>query len=123
MFFGLIFFGKVIIDYTDLVEFASSLNYDGVASNGNVVDFFVQRKLICDNTDKFLAFIKASISLGFFQMQMNIVSSEQLKEAKAHPERFPDLIVRVWGFSAYFIELPEEYQDMLIQRALDSEKS
>ena len=109
--------------YTDLVEFASSLNYDGVASNGNVVDFFVQRKLICDNTDKFLAFIKASISLGFFQMQMNIVSSEQLKEAKAHPERFPDLIVRVWGFSAYFIELPEEYQDMLIQRALDSEKS
>ena len=42
--------------------------------------------------------------------------------AKKNPELFPDLIVRVWGFSAYFKDLPVEYQDVLIQRAIDSEK-
>lgn len=110
------------VPYTELVKFSSLLNYDGDASNGNVVDYFVQSKLISENLEKFVAFIKASIALGFFQMQMNIVSSEQLIEAKAHPEKFPDLIVRVWGFSAYFVELPKEYQDMLIQRAIDSEE-
>ena len=54
-------------------------------------------------------------------MQMNVVSSETLIEAKAHPEKFPNLIVRVWGFSAYFNDLPEKYKDVLIQRALKSE--
>ena len=54
-------------------------------------------------------------------MQMNIVGSDTLIEAKKHPENFKNLIVRVWGFSAYFVELPEEYQDLLIERALKSE--
>jgi len=38
-------------------------------------------------------------------------------DAQKHPEKYPNLIVRVWGFSAYFKDLPEEYQDVLIQRA------
>ena len=54
-------------------------------------------------------------------MQMNIVSSETLIKAQNNPELFPDLIVRVWGFSAYFNDLPKEYQDVLIKRALVSE--
>lgn len=52
---------------------------------------------------------------------MNIVSSQMLLKAKKNPEKFPDLIVRVWGFSAYFKDLPKEYQDVLINRALISE--
>ena len=38
-------------------------------------------------------------------------------EAKCNPEKYPCLIVRVWGFSAYFIDLPEAYQNCLIERA------
>ena len=65
--------------------------------------------------------LKKAIEQGFFQLQMNIVSSQMLLKAKKNPEKFPDLIVRVWGFSAYFKDLPKEYQDVLINRALISE--
>lgn len=111
------------VAYTELINFASNLNYDGQRANGNVVDFFVSPDLIRNNRDKFLTFIKASIVKGFFQMQMNVVSSRTLIEARKDPEAFPDLIVRVWGFSAYFKDLPENYKDILIKRALESEMS
>ena len=36
-------------------------------------------------------------------MQMNVVSSKQLIEAQLNPLKYPNLIVRVWGFSAYLM--------------------
>lgn len=62
------------------------------------------------------------IKEGIFQLQMNVLSYKQLVEAKLHPEKYPNLIVRVWGFSAYFNDLPEEYKDNLIKRAKEMEK-
>lgn len=109
------------VAYTELLSFASQLNYRGYSCNGNVVDFFVSPELIRNNSDKFTTLLKKAIEQGFFQLQMNIVSSQMLLEAKKNPEKFPDLIVRVWGFSAYFKDLPKEYQDVLINRALVSE--
>ena len=64
-----------------------------------------------------------SIKVGFFEMQMNVVSSKTLIEARKNPDKFPNLIVRVWGFSAYFKDLPDEYKDYLIERALKSESN
>lgn len=55
-------------------------------------------------------------------MQMNVVDSKTLIAAKADPKLFPELVVRVWGFSAYFNDLPDEYKDVLIARAIESEK-
>lgn len=109
--------------YTELINFAGKLDYSGIRCNGNVVDFFVSPSFIQNNFDKFCQFIKSSIKAGFFQMQMNVVSSETLIAAKKNPELYPNLIVRVWGFSAYFKDLPEQYKDVLIQRALDSERA
>jgi formate C-acetyltransferase len=54
-------------------------------------------------------------------MQMNVISSDRLIAAKENPEAYPNLIVRVWGFSAYFRDLPVEYKDVLIERALRNE--
>ena len=54
-------------------------------------------------------------------MQMNVVNSKTLIEARKNPEKFPNLIVRVWGFSSYFRDLPEDYKDVLIERALRNE--
>ena len=54
-------------------------------------------------------------------MQMNVVDSKTLIDAKKHPEKYKHLIVRVWGFSAYFNDLPDEYKMVLINRALASE--
>lgn len=106
--------------YTELVSFASMLNYNELRCNGNVVDFFVSPSIF-SKSRKFIEFVKSSIKIGFFQMQMNVVDSGTLIAAKERPEDFQNLIVRVWGFSAYFNELPEEYKNLLIERALQSE--
>jgi formate C-acetyltransferase len=106
--------------WTQLVRFAAGLDYSVNRFNGNVVDFFLAPKFLEDQFDKFIDFMKVSIQLGFFQMQMNVMDYQTLVEAKANPEKFKSLIVRVWGFSAYFVELPESYQDLLIERARSS---
>lgn len=110
------------VPFTELVGFASQLDYNGNRINGNVIDFIAAPELIRNNLEKFVIFLKQSIKLGFFEMQMNVVSSKTLIEAKAHPEKFPNLIVRVWGFSTYFKDLPEEYKNVLIERALKAER-
>lgn len=107
--------------YTELINFAGCLDYSGIKCNGNVVDFFVAPAFIQNNLEKFTSFLCSSIKIGFFQMQMNVACSETLIAAKKNPDLFPNIIVRVWGFSAYFKDLPEEYKDLLIKRALESE--
>lgn len=49
-------------------------------------------------------------------IQMNIVSEETLKDAQKRPEKYPNLMVRVAGYSAYFIELDKEVQEDVIKR-------
>lgn len=109
--------------YTEIINFAAQLDYDENRFNGNVVDLMVTSEFIKSNFDKMVELILAGIEVGFFQLQMNVISSETLIAARNHPERYPNLVVRVWGFSAYFKDLPEEYQDVMIQRALQNEKS
>lgn len=109
-------------DYTELMRFASKLDYGGCKFNGNVVDFMVSPDFINKNFDKFLDFIILSFKMGVFQMQLNVVSSKTLIKAKENPQDYPNLIVRVWGFSAYFKDLPGDYQDLLIKRAIENER-
>lgn len=110
------------IAYTELMQFAAKLDYTGHRFNGNVVDFMVSPTFLKKNKEKFVLFLKQSIELGFFEMQINVVDSKTLIEARKNPEAFPNLIVRVWGFSAYFKDLPDEYKDLLIKRALKAEQ-
>lgn len=112
---------KTAVAYTELIQFASKLKYDNHRFNGNVIDFMITPSFIEDNFDKMIDFLMISIKLGFFQMQMNVTSSEILIKAKANPKEYENLIVRVWGFSAYFNDLPENYKDLLIERALKNE--
>lgn len=107
--------------YTEVVNFAGQLEYSGQRFNGNVVDFFITPSLIKENKEKFIFFLKNAIKTGFFQMQMNVLDSKTLMDAKAHPEKYKGLMVRVWGFSAYFNELPDSYKDLMIKRAQAAE--
>ncbi len=108
--------------YTEVVNFAARLVYKDQRFNGNVIDFFVPPGLVTENADKFILFLKGAINCGFFQMQMNIMDSKTLIDAKSNPKKYAGLIVRVWGFSAYFTDLPESYQNLLIDRAIAAEK-
>lgn len=60
--------------------------------------------------------VKNFIMLGGHQLQINSINREQLLEAQKHPEDYPNLIVRVWGWSGYFNELDMEYQNHIIRR-------
>lgn len=108
--------------YTEIINFASQLDYNENRFNGNVVDFMVTPSFLDNNFEKMVELIMRGIEVGFFQLQMNVVGSEVLLAAKKNPERFPNLVVRVWGFSAYFKDLPEQYQEVLISRALENER-
>jgi pyruvate formate-lyase/glycerol dehydratase family glycyl radical enzyme len=56
-------------------------------------------------------------NLGGMQVQYNVVSADTLRDAQAHPEKYPDLLVRVVGYSAYFTELSRQVQDDIIARS------
>lgn len=121
--FGTHISGKNGLAPTELISFASQLDYNDNRINGNVVDFIMSPGFIQNNMDKAVAMIKGGIRQGFYQLQINVVDSKTLIEAQKHPEQFPNLVVRVWGFSAYFKDLPKEYQDNLIRRAIEAEQA
>jgi formate C-acetyltransferase len=65
---------------------------------------------------KFLALIKTYFDYGGKHIQFNVVDKETLLDAQVHPERHRNLLVRVAGYSAFFIELERGVQDEIIQR-------
>jgi formate C-acetyltransferase len=110
-------------DFTGILRFAANLDYAGNRFNGNVIDIIVSPHFIENNFVQFVSMLYTSFVSGIFEMQFNVVSSATLIRAKEAPEAFPNLIVRVWGFSAYFNDLPEEYKDALIRRTLEHERA
>lgn len=60
--------------------------------------------------------VKAYIRRGGHQLQLNSLNRDTLLEAQKHPERYPNLIVRVWGWSGYFNEIDVDYQNHIINR-------
>lgn len=61
--------------------------------------------------------VKSYFDLGGHQLQLNSVNRDTLLDAQKHPENYRNLIVRVWGWSGYFVELDKVYQDHIIKRA------
>ena len=60
--------------------------------------------------------VKNFILLGGHQLQLNSINREKLLDAQKHPEKYPNLVVRVWGWSGYFNELDVTFQDHIIRR-------
>jgi formate C-acetyltransferase/4-hydroxyphenylacetate decarboxylase large subunit len=63
-----------------------------------------------------LALVRSYFETNGFQIQFNVVNSDMLRDAQKHPDQYRSLIVRVAGFSAYFVELGKVIQDEVIQR-------
>ncbi len=70
-----------------------------------------------DGIQKVAQLVKLFIDRGGHQLQINTINRDQLLDAQAHPENYRQLIVRVWGWSGYFVELDRPYQDQIIRRA------
>lgn len=69
-----------------------------------------------EGSRKFLEMIKAYLRKGAFHAQFNIVDSRMLKDAQKHPDQYRGLMVRVAGFTQYWVELGKQIQDEVIAR-------
>ena len=69
-----------------------------------------------ENLNKSVSFLQAFNQLGGFHVQINVANRAALLEARAHPDRHPDRMVRVAGSCALFTPLMPEVQDDIIAR-------
>jgi len=77
---------------------------------------FLPQLLQGENREIFKQYLKTWSDLPIWHIQFNVVSNEILRDAQKNPEKYQDLVVRVAGYSAYFVELPKEVQDDIIKR-------
>jgi formate C-acetyltransferase len=87
-------------------------------SNGTLLNMRFHPTALSNETGKgkLIALIRTYFALGGMEMQFNIVSAKVLRKAQEQPEEYRDLVVRIAGFSAYFIELYKASQEDIIRR-------
>lgn len=66
--------------------------------------------------EKVALLVNIFIGLGGHELQLNAINRDRLIDTQKHPENYPGLIVRVWGWSGYFNELDIDYQNHIIRR-------
>ena len=100
-------------------QIKSVLNYNHTdACSGFVFQNKFEKKMFCSEKGKasFIALAKTYFAGGGQQYTVTVVSPEDLLDAKEHPENHRNLIVRVGGYSDYFINLDAELQKNVIER-------
>lgn len=68
-----------------------------------------------------MSLLKGLCSLGVFHVQFNVVDQKKLLDAQEHPENYKGLLVRVAGYTAFFVELDKNVQDDIISRTMITE--
>lgn len=66
------------------------------------------------------AFLKTFLDMDIFHIQFNVVGQDILRCAQERPEEYRSLLVRVAGYSAYFVELSREVQDDILSRTVNT---
>lgn len=66
--------------------------------------------------ETFVDLLQSYFRIGGVQHQPNVVNVADLRAAQKTPEKYKDLIVRMWGVSAHFVNLPLDVQEEFIAR-------
>ncbi len=77
---------------------------------------FLPSVLEGDGLTKLAHLVRTYFRLGGHHIQFNVIDAETLKKAQKTPEKYKDLIVRVAGYSDYFVDIGKELQDEIIKR-------
>ena len=104
---------KKIPSVTDVITSLRSLDRSTLAANSVVNIILPAGKTDLATCE---AFLRSAADSAMESLQLNVTSREQLLDAQKHPELYPDLIVRVTGFSARFTSLSEGWQDEVLTR-------
>jgi len=85
---------------------------------GAVQNIKFQKSFFNENRQIIKSLFKTYFKKGGCQLMVTVVDRNALEDAMVHPEKYPDLIVRVSGFSAVFVNLRKETQEELLSRTL-----
>ena len=73
-----------------------------------------------DGIDKVMALLETHLRRGGTLINVNIVDAAKIRAAHKNPELYPDLVVRVTGFTAYFITLTPEFRQLVVDRLMEA---
>ena len=102
---------------TAILNSIAKLNYDKT-TNGVAVNVRIHPQNLNseENLEKLCSLLRGYFKAGGMQLQPNVVSSETLRDAQAHPDDYKDLIVKVGGYNATFVDLGALIQNDIIDR-------
>ncbi|MHA1104647.1 MAG: pyruvate formate lyase family protein [Promethearchaeota archaeon] len=102
---------------TAILNSIAKLNYDK-ATNGVAVNVRIHPQNLEseENLEKLCSLLTGYFKAGGMQLQPTVISSETLKDAQAHPDNYKDLIVKVGGYNATFVDLGALIQNDIIDR-------
>ena len=71
-----------------------------------------------EGVDNLVALIRTYFRMGGHHIQFNVVDTDTLRDAQANPEQYRDLLVRVAGYSDYFVDIGRDLQEEIIHRTV-----
>ncbi len=98
----------------------AQMDPDGLLSGGGIMNLSLPASTVSDETEfeKVVMLVETYFRMGGMHLQLNHVSRETLIDAQKHPEKYPNLRVRVSGFSGYFVRMRKTTQDEIIARTV-----
>ena len=96
----------------------SLVHFDAKYHGGSVQNMKFTPRMMHEDKEKVKALFRTYFENGGCQLMVTVVDHGQLEDAQKHPEKYPDLIVRVAGYSAVFVNLTKDIQDELLSRTL-----
>lgn len=96
----------------------SAAKIDHIKTGGTLLNqkFTPQFLADDDGIDKVAHLVRSYFKMDGHHIQFNVVNAKTLRDAQRHPQNYRDLIVRVAGYSDYFVDLTEELQEEIIKR-------
>lgn len=96
----------------------SAAKVDHLRTGGTLLNQKFTPSFLKDETgiEKLISLVRSYFRMDGHHIQFNVVTAETLRAAQSHPEKYSDLIVRVAGYSDYFVDLGMDLQNEIIRR-------
>lgn len=106
-------------DKSGITALFNSIRGTTVGNGGDITNFKLSSSMFAEeNRGKTEALLRAYFNHGGQQANITVVGKEDLEDAVSHPENYPNLLVRIGGWSARFIDLESRIQQEVLHRTL-----